>query len=35
MLGLALAPLTGRVVAELLAGEPPSHDLTPLSPNRF
>jgi D-amino-acid dehydrogenase len=35
MLGLALAPLTGRVVAELIAGEPPSHDLTPLSPNRF
>ena len=35
MLGLALAPVTGRLVAELIAGEPPSHDLAPLSPNRF
>ena len=35
MLGLALAPVTGRLVAELIAGEPASHDLAPLSPNRF
>ena len=35
MLGLALAPVTGRLVAELLAGEPPSHDLGPLDPARF
>jgi D-amino-acid dehydrogenase len=35
MLGLALAPVTGRLVAELIAGEPPSHDLAPLSPSRF
>lgn len=35
MLGLALAPVTGRLVAELVAGEQPSHDLIPLSPDRF
>jgi D-amino-acid dehydrogenase len=35
MLGLALAPITGRLVAELLEGAPSSHDLAPLSPNRF
>jgi len=35
MMGLTLAPITGRLVAELLAGERPSLDLRPLSPNRF
>jgi D-amino-acid dehydrogenase len=35
MLGLALAPVTGQLVAELLAGERTSHDLGPLSPDRF
>jgi D-amino-acid dehydrogenase len=35
MLGLALAPVTGRLVAELLAGEQPTHDLGPLDPGRF
>jgi D-amino-acid dehydrogenase len=35
MKGLSLAPVTGRVVAELVTGEPPSHDLTPFSPDRF
>ncbi len=33
--GLSLSPITGRLVAELLAGEPPSLDLAPLSPDRF
>ncbi len=33
--GLSLAPITGRLVAELYAGEPPSIDLAPLSPDRF
>ena len=33
--GIALAPLTGRLVAELLAGEGPCLDLAPLSPDRF
>jgi len=35
MMGLTLAPVTGRLVAELMSGEPPSHELRPLSPDRF
>lgn len=35
MKGVSLAPVTGRLVAELAAGEPPSHDLRPFSPDRF
>jgi D-amino-acid dehydrogenase len=35
MKGLSLAPVTGRVVAELVGGETPSHDLGPFSPDRF
>jgi D-amino-acid dehydrogenase len=35
MKGTALAPVTARLVAELVAGETPSHDLAPLSPARF
>ncbi len=35
MMGLSLAPITGRLVAEVLSGEKPSHDLRPLSPDRF
>jgi D-amino-acid dehydrogenase len=35
MMGLSLGPITGRLVAEILSGETPSHDLTLLSPDRF
>jgi len=35
MMGLSLGPITGRLVAELLDRENPSHDLTLLSPDRF
>jgi glycine/D-amino acid oxidase-like deaminating enzyme len=35
MLGLSLGPVTGRLVAEIVAGEAPSHDLGPLRPDRF
>jgi D-amino-acid dehydrogenase len=35
MMGLTLAPVTGRLVAEILTGEEPSHDLRPLRPQRF
>ena len=35
MMGLSLAPITGRIVGQLVAGEPPEHDLTLLSPDRF
>lgn len=33
--GLSLSPVTGKIVAELIAGEQPSFDLAPLSPDRF
>jgi D-amino-acid dehydrogenase len=33
--GMAAAPLTGKLVAELLSGKPPSADLAPFSPQRF
>lgn len=35
MMGLTLAPITGRLVAELVTGEPPSADPAPLRPDRF
>jgi D-amino-acid dehydrogenase len=35
MLGLSLGPVTGRLVAELAAGSPPSIDLASLSPSRW
>jgi D-amino-acid dehydrogenase len=35
MLGISLAAVTGKLVAEVLAGQTPSHDLTLLNPNRF
>lgn len=34
-LGVALAPLTGRIVTELAAGEPPSFNNGPFAPTRF
>jgi D-amino-acid dehydrogenase len=35
MMGLTLAPITGRLVAEISMGVPPSHGLGPVSPARF
>jgi D-amino-acid dehydrogenase len=35
MKGVALAPITGRVVAQLVAGEQPDVDLAPFDPARF
>jgi D-amino-acid dehydrogenase len=35
MMGLSLAPVTGKLVAEIISGEKPSHDLTLLNPDRF
>ncbi len=35
MKGISLAPVTARLVSELVAGEPASHDLSPFSPDRF
>ncbi|MDX6717049.1 MAG: D-hydroxyproline dehydrogenase subunit beta [Baekduia sp.] len=33
--GVALGPITGRVVAAAIAGEPPPMDLAPFAPERF
>jgi glycine/D-amino acid oxidase-like deaminating enzyme len=35
MKGVSLAPVTGRLVAQLIAGEQPEQDLGPLRPDRF
>jgi D-amino-acid dehydrogenase len=35
MMGVSLAPVTGRLVAELLSAEPPSLDIALLGPDRF
>ena len=35
MLGLSLGPVTGRLVAEISAGEAPSIDIAALAPDRF
>ncbi len=35
MKGVSLAPVTGRLVAQLVAGEQPEHDLAPFDPSRF
>lgn len=35
MLGLTLAPVSGRLIAEILSGRRPSVDLTLLNPNRY
>jgi D-amino-acid dehydrogenase len=35
MLGLSMAPATGRLVAELLTGWPPHIDLKPYAASRF
>ena len=35
MLGLSMAPSTGKLIAELIAGEPPHLDVTPYTARRF
>jgi len=35
MMGMSLGPVTGRLIAEILAGETPRIDLTQLSPDRY
>jgi D-amino-acid dehydrogenase len=35
MLGIALAPVTGEIVASLVAGERPRYDVSPFAPSRF
>jgi len=33
--GMTSAPMTGKIVADLVAGRPPSIDIAPFAPNRF
>jgi D-amino-acid dehydrogenase len=35
MLGITLAPATGEIVASLVGGERPRHDIEPFRPSRF
>ena len=35
MMGVSLAPITGKLAAQVLAGEPPAIDLALLSPDRY
>ena len=35
MMGMSLGPVTGRLIAEILAGETPPIDLALLSPDRY
>jgi D-amino-acid dehydrogenase len=35
MLGITLAPVSGEIVAALVAGAPTGHDIEPLRPSRF
>ncbi|MGA7617509.1 MAG: FAD-dependent oxidoreductase [Thermoanaerobaculia bacterium] len=35
MMGISLGPITGKLVAEIVSGEPPSIDIDRLSPERF
>jgi len=34
MMGLSLGPITGQIMAAILSGENPAHDLTLLDPDR-
>jgi D-amino-acid dehydrogenase len=35
MLGIALAPVTGEILKDLVSGEPPRFALEPFAPSRF
>ena len=35
MMGVSLAPITGKLIAELVSDEAPSLPLAPLSPDRY
>ncbi len=35
MMGMSLSPITGKIVSELVSGEPPAFDLSLLSPDRY
>jgi D-amino-acid dehydrogenase len=33
--GMTAAPMTGKIIADLLAGRPPPFDIGPFNPGRF
>ena len=35
MMGISLGPVTGKLIAEILAGELPQIDMAQLSPDRY
>jgi len=35
MMGVSLAPITGRLVAQIVSGERPEIDIALLDPNRY
>ena len=35
MMGLSLGPITGKIVSDIIAGDPPGFDLAPLNPDRY
>jgi len=35
MMGLSLGPVSGKLMAEILFGEKPAHEITMLSPDRY
>lgn len=35
MMGLSLAPVTGKLIGQILSGEKPPRNLQPLSPDRY
>ena len=35
MMGISMGPITGKLVAEIVSGEPPSVELRALSPDRY
>ena len=35
MMGISLGPVTGKIVADMIAGERPQFDLQLLSPERY
>jgi len=35
MMGMSLGPITGRLMADVLAGETPQIDMAQLSPDRY
>ena len=35
MMGLSLGPVSGRLIADLLAGDPPFRPIDAMSPGRF